>query len=82
MFVFTSIAGALLIMYALSLALNHFYLNGGSIRFLETMARGLPSEIVTSAFFIKISLFVGIPMLIIVLATQLQSAELILLQKL
>ena len=74
MFVFTGIAGALLIMYASSFSFKSLLFEWGDLFVLSgnDKLEDLPTtKSLTALFFIlKISLFVGIPMLIIVLATQ------------
>ena len=74
MFVFTGIAGALLIMYALSFSFKALLFEWGDLFVLSgnDKLEDLPAtKSLTALFFIiKISLLVGIPMLIIVLATQ------------
>ena len=74
MFVFTGIAGALLIMYASSFSFKSLLFEWGDLFVLSgnDKLEDLPAtKSLTALFFIvKISLLVGIPMLIIVLATQ------------
>ena len=74
MFVFTGIAGALLLMYAFSFSFKALLFEWGDLFVLSgnDKLEDLPTtKSLTALFFIlKISLFVGIPMLIIVLATQ------------
>jgi flagellar biosynthetic protein FlhB len=74
MFVFSGIAGAFLIMYFSSFYLQAILYEWGDLFVLTSNEKldDLPlSKVLTALFFIlKISLFVGIPMLIIVLATQ------------
>ena len=74
MFVFTGIAGALLIMYASSFSFKALLFEWGDLFVLSgnDKLEDLPAtKSLTALFFIiKISLLVGIPMLIIVLATQ------------
>ena len=74
MFVFTGIAGALLIMYASSFSFKTLLFEWGDLFVLSgnDKLEDLPAKkSLTALFFIvKISLLVGIPMLIIVLATQ------------
>ena len=74
MFVFTGIAGALLLMYAFSFSFKTLLFEWGDLFVLSRNDKleDLPTtKSLTALFFIlKISLFVGIPMLIIVLATQ------------
>ena len=74
MFVFTGIAGALLVMYAFSFSFKALLFEWGDLFVLSGNDKldDLPAtKSFTALFFIlKISLLVGIPMLIIVLATQ------------
>ena len=74
MFVFTGIAGALLVMYAFSFSFKALLFEWGDLFVLSgnDKLEDLPAtKSFTALFFIlKISLLVGIPMLIIVLATQ------------
>ena len=74
MFVFTGIAGALLLMYAFSFSFKALLFEWGDLFVFSgnDKLEDLPTtKSLTALFFIlKISLFVGIPMLIIVLATQ------------
>ena len=74
MFVFTGIAGALLLMYAFSFSFKALLFEWGDLFVLSGNDKldDLPAtKSFTALFFIlKISLLVGIPMLIIVLATQ------------
>jgi len=74
MFVFTGIAGAFLIMYAFSFYFKNILFEWGDLFVLTSSEKldDLPASKVLQAlwFLIKISLFVGIPMLVIVLATQ------------
>ena len=74
MFVFTGIAGALLVMYAFSFSFKALLFEWGDLFVLSGNDKldDLPAtKSLTALFFIlKISLLVGIPMLIIVLATQ------------
>ena len=74
MFVFTGIAGALLLMYAFSFSFKTLLFEWGNLFVLSGNEKleDLPQtkSIEALFFIIKIILFVGIPMLIIVLATQ------------
>ena len=74
MFVFTGIAGALLLMYALSFSFRALLFEWGDLFVFSgnDKLEDLPAtKSLQALFFItKISLLVGIPMLIIVLATQ------------
>ena len=74
MFVFTGIAGGLLLMYAFSFSFKALLFEWGDLFVFSGNDKfeDLPTtKSLTALFFImKISLFVGIPMLIIVLATQ------------
>ena len=74
MFVFTGIAGALLLMYALSFSFRALLFEWGDLFVFSgnDKLEDLPAtKSLQALFFItKISLFVGIPMLIIILATQ------------
>ena len=74
MFVFTGIAGALLVMYAFSFSFKALLFEWGDLFVFSGNDKldDLPAtKSFTALFFIlKISLLVGIPMLIIVLATQ------------
>ena len=74
MFVFTGIAGALLLMYAFSFSFKALLFEWGDLFVFSgnDKLEDLPTTKSLSALFfiLKISLFVGIPMLIIVLATQ------------
>jgi flagellar biosynthetic protein FlhB len=74
MFVFTGIAGALLLMYASSFAFKPLLFEWGNL-FVFTGNDKLDDLPTTKSldalfFIIKISLYIGVPMLIIVLATQ------------
>jgi flagellar biosynthetic protein FlhB len=74
MFVFTGIAGALLLMYAFSFAFKPLLFEWGNL-FVFTGNDKLDDLPTTKSldalfFIIKISLYIGVPMLIIVLATQ------------
>ena len=74
MFVFTGIAGALLLMYAFSFAFKPLLFEWGNL-FVFTgndKLDDLPKTKSLDALFfiIKISLYVGVPMLVVVLATQ------------
>ena len=74
MFVFTGIAGALLLMYAFSFAFKPLLFEWGNL-FVFTGNDKLDDLPTTKSldalfFIIKISLYVGVPMLVIVLATQ------------
>ena len=74
MFVFTGIAGALLLMYAFSFNFRALLFEWGDLFVFSSNEKldDLPATKCLQALFFltKISLFVGIPMLIIVLATQ------------
>ena len=74
MFVFTGIAGALLLMYAFSFSFKALLFEWGDLFVFSgnDKLEDLPmTKSLTALFFIlKVSLLVGIPMLIIVLATQ------------
>ena len=74
MFVFTGIAGALLLMYAFSFSFKALLFEWGDLFVFSgnDKLEDLPARKSLTAllFILKISLFVGIPMLIIVLATQ------------
>ena len=74
MFVFTGIAGALLLMYAFSFNFRALLYEWGDLFVFSSNDKleDLPAtKSLQALFFItKISLFVGVPMLIIVLATQ------------
>ena len=74
MFVFTGIAGALLLMYAFSFYFKALLFEWGDLFVFSSNDKleDLPATKCLQALFFltKISLFVGIPMLIIVLATQ------------
>ena len=74
MFVFTGIAGALLLMYAFSFAFKPLLFEWGNL-FVFTGNDKLDDLPTTKSldalfFIIKISLYVGVPMLVVVLATQ------------
>ena len=74
MFVFTGIAGALLLMYAFSFAFKPLLFEWGNL-FVFTGNDKLDDLPTTKSldalfFIIKISLYVGMPMLVVVLATQ------------
>ena len=74
MFVFTGIAGALLLMYAFSFAFKPLLFEWGNL-FVFTGNDKLDDLPTTKSldalfFIIKISLYIGIPMLVVVLATQ------------
>jgi len=74
MFVFTGIAGALLLMYAFSFAFKPLLFEWGNL-FVFTgndKLDDLPTTKSLDALFftLKISLYVGVPMLVVVLATQ------------
>ncbi len=74
MFVFTGIAGALLLMYAFSFAFKPLLFEWGNL-FVFTGSDKLDDLPTTKSldalfFIIKISLYVGVPMLVVVLATQ------------
>ena len=74
MFVFTGIAGALLLMYAFSFAFKPLLFEWGNL-FVFTGNDKLDDLPTTKSldalfFILKISLYVGVPMLVIVLATQ------------
>lgn len=74
MFVFTGIAGALLLMYAFSFSFKALLFEWGDLFVFSgnDKLEDLPAtkSLTALLFILKISLFVGIPMLIIVLATQ------------
>ena len=74
MFVFTGIAGALLLMFALSFNFKNMLFEWGDLFVFTSYEKldDLPASKMLQAlwFLLKISLFVGIPMLIVVLATQ------------
>ena len=74
MFVFTGIAGALLLMYAFSFSFKALLFEWGDLFVFSgnDKLEDLPTtkSLTALLFILKISLFVGIPMLIIVLATQ------------
>ena len=74
MFVFTGIAGALLLMYAFSFAFKPLLFEWGNL-FVFTGNDKLDDLPTTKSldalfFILKISLYVGVPMLVVVLATQ------------
>ena len=74
MFVFTGIAGALLLMYAFSFAFKPLLFEWGNL-FVFTGNDKLDDLQTTKSldalfFILKISLYVGVPMLVVVLATQ------------
>ena len=74
MFVFTGIAGALLLMYAFSFAFKTLLFEWGNL-FVFTGNDKLDDLPTTKSldalfFILKISLYVGVPMLVVVLATQ------------
>jgi len=74
MFVFTGIAGALLLMYAFSFAFKPLLFEWGNL-FVFTGNDKLDDLTTTKSldalfFILKISLYVGVPMLVVVLATQ------------
>ena len=74
MFVFTGIASALLLMYAFSFAFKPLLFEWGNL-FVFTGSDKLDDLPTTKSldalfFIIKISLYVGVPMLVVVLATQ------------
>ena len=74
MFVFTGIAGALLLMYAFSFAFKPLLFEWGNL-FVFTGNDTLDDLPTTKSldalfFIIKISLYVGVPMLVVILATQ------------
>ncbi len=74
MFVFTGIAAAFLLMYGFSFSFKNILYEWGDLFVFSSYERldDLPSSKVHQSlwFLLKISLFVGIPMIIIVLATQ------------
>ena len=74
MFVFTGIAGALLLMYASSFAFKPLLFEWGNLFVFSGNDKldDLPTTKSLDALFfiIKISLYVGVPMLVVVLATQ------------
>ena len=74
MFVFTGIAGGLLLMYAFSFSFKALLFEWGDLFVFSgnDKLEDLPAtkSLTALLFILKISLFVGIPMLIIVLATQ------------
>ena len=74
MFVFTGIAGALLLMYAFSFSFKALLFEWGDLFVLSSNDKleDLPATKSLQALFFltKISLFVGVPMLLIVLVTQ------------
>ena len=74
MFVFTGIAGALLLMYAFSFAFKPLLFEWGNLFVFTGIDKldDLPTTKSLDALFfiIKISLYVGMPMLVVVLATQ------------
>ena len=74
MFVFTGIAGAFLLMYSFSFFFNSLLYEWGDLFVFSSNEKldDLPYSKVLQGLFLllKISLFVGIPMMIIVLATQ------------
>ena len=74
MFVFTGISGALLLMYAFSFAFKPLLFEWGNLFVFTGIDKldDLPTTKSLDALFfiIKISLYVGVPMLVVVLATQ------------
>ena len=74
MFVFTGIAGAFLLMFAFSFNFKNMLFEWGDLFVFTSYEKldDLPASKMLQAlwFLLKISLFVGIPMLIVVLATQ------------
>ena len=74
MFVFTGIAGALLLMYAFSFAFKPLLFEWGNLFVFTGFDKldDLPTTKSLDALFfiLKISLYVGVPMLVVVLATQ------------
>ena len=74
MFVFTGIAAAFLLMYGFSFSFKNILYEWGDLFVFSSYEKldDLPSSKVQQSlwFILKISLFVGIPMIIIVLATQ------------